>query len=140
MKKPALTLFILVFSLPILHAQKVRYGQGLPKAKPGVDYPLSLHISAMRLGSECSITPLDQECADVLHADAVVSGKKIELESDFNLYLQFARDIKSPLLGDYRARILTKNPGADLDTIGLRYELLLPDGSVLKCRVTGISE
>jgi hypothetical protein len=93
MKKSVLASSILVFALPVLHAQKVRLGQGLPNAKPGVDYPLTLHISAMRLGSECSITPQDQDCADVLHADAVVSGKKIELESDYNLYLQFARDI-----------------------------------------------
>jgi hypothetical protein len=144
MKKSATTLLILICSLPLLHAQKVRYGQGLPKARPGVDYPLTLHISAMRLRPACPVYYAHFACpadyADVVYVEAVVNGKKIELSSGFDQYMEFPRDIKAPLLGDYQARIISKNPGADLSTIGLRYELLLHDRSVLSCTVTGVSE
>jgi hypothetical protein len=136
MKKSAGTLLILIFLLPLLHGQKTRFGQNLPKAKPSVDYPLSLHISGMRVRTVCWRQP----CAEVIYAESVVNGKKIEIESDPGLYLQFFRDVKQPLLGDYRARIISKDPGADLNRIGLRYEVLLPDRSILNFDVTGVFE
>jgi hypothetical protein len=136
MKKTAVALLILIFLLPLLHGQKTRFGQNLPKAKPGVDYPLSVHISGMRVRKECWRQP----CADVVYAEAVVNGRKIELESNPGLYLQFFRDMKQPLLGDYRARITSNDPGADLNRIGLSYEVLLPDRSVLSFSVSGVFE
>lgn len=137
MKKSAVTLLILIFLLPLLHGQKTRYGQSLPKAKPGVDYPLALHISGMRVRMECWG---ENNCANVMYADAVVNGKKVELSSDYSQYLEFSRDKKTQLLGDYQARIISKNPGTDLNIIGLRYEVLLHDRSILRCRVTGVFE
>lgn len=90
----------------------------------------------MRIRAECWREP----CADVVYAEAVVNGKKVELASDPDLYLQFSRDMKQPLLGDYQARIISKDSGPDLNKIGLKYELLLPDRSVLSLSVTGVFE
>lgn len=147
MKKPAVALLLFIFLLPLLHGQKTRFGQSLSKAKPGVAYPLALHFSAMSIHTECEVETLihprylgSDDCEDVMYADAVVNGKKIELKSNSDQYREFSYDKKPPLLGDYQARITTKNPGPDVNSIGLKYEVLLHDGTVLSLSVTGVFE
>lgn len=103
-------------------------------AKPGVDYPVKLHISGIRIRNYCD----DGTCWDALHADAVLNQQKIELTGDFIYTPGFFRVNLVP--GDYTARFLkVAHKGATVPLYD-EYELLLPDRHVWRCTVTGISE
>jgi hypothetical protein len=116
-----------------MHGQKTRLGQGLPHAKPGDDYPIKVHISGLHYRGEYIGSG---QTADVIYADAVMNGKKVELQGDREVPFQY---YKLPL-GDYQARLL-KDPHKMGDTpIFQIYEVVLPDRTVWRCTVTGISE
>jgi hypothetical protein len=116
-----------------MHGQKVRLGQGLPHAKPGVDYPIKVHISGLHYREE-SIG--SGQTADILYADAVINGKKVELRGDRDVPFQY---YKLPF-GDYQAR-LVKDPHKIADMpLFQEYEVVLADRTVFHCNVTGISE
>ncbi len=136
MGKLALILLFLVCFSPFAHGQKTRTGQ-LPTAKPGVIYPIKVHISGIHVRSGCLSGTTANSCRD-LYADAIVGGKKIELmgtEVEYATFLRF-----NVLPGDYQAR-LVKDPHKVVGTELYReYELLLPDKVVWRCTVTGISE
>jgi hypothetical protein len=116
-----------------MHGQKTRFGQELPHAKPGDDYPIKVHVSGIHYRDEYLGSG---QTADVIYANAVMNGKKVELRADRKVPFQY---FKLPL-GDYQARLL-KDPHKLGDTpIFQIYELLLPDKTVESFTVTGISE
>jgi len=135
MKKCIGVLLFLAVLPPSLHPQKTRFGQGLPYAKPGVDYPVKIHVSGVRVRSEWDQA---QESGRVLTAEATLEGKKVELTGATQLNRDFYRVPVLP--GDYQARFL-KNPHEVNGTPFYReYELLLPDRTVWRCTVTGVFE
>jgi hypothetical protein len=116
-----------------MHGQKTRLGKELPHAKPGDDYPIKVHISGIRYRQEYIGSG---QTADVVYADAVMNGKKVELRGDRKVPFQY---YKLPL-GDYQARLL-KDPHKIGDTpIFQTFEVVLPDRAVCSFAVTGISE
>ena len=126
--KRSMIALLLFACLPLVYGQKIRYGQEPPKAKPGVDYPVKVHISGVRIRTYCN-----GNCSDVLHADAVVDQKRLELTGAFLYQLNLVP-------GDYAARRLkTAHKGA-ATPIDDEYELLLPDSHIWRCTVTGIFE
>jgi hypothetical protein len=119
-------------------AQKVRYGQELPKAKAGVDYPIRIHVSGIHLRPYCKNAGGDDAwCSDVIYTDAAMNGQKIELMGN-QVWLPFAPVALVP--GDYQARLLKPGHREGANPIGEKYELLLPDRTIWRCTVTGISE
>ena len=139
MKTFAAVLFLLLCLAPLIHGQKTRYGQAPPKAKPGVDYPIRVHISGIQIRQYCSKSWVEDypSCNDVIYTGAVTNGTRIELMG----YKE-----KAPLKylesggGDLQARLPKYNVDAGLITIGQKYELVFPDRTIWQCRVTGISE
>jgi hypothetical protein len=135
-------LLLLFAFLPCwLHAQKTRYGQGLPRAKPGVSFPIKVHISAIRLVGACAILGYEYpgyEYEDVVHADATLDGRKVELCGGVPLR---SGTYDLPLLpGDYEARFLKGPRPARGTPLSQEYEVLLPDGTVWRSAVSGFSE
>ena len=116
-----------------MYGQKERLGQGLPHAKPGDDYPIKAHISAIRYRAE----PIGSgEAAGVVYVDAVLNGKKLELRGDREAPFQYYK----LALGDCQAR-LVKDPHKMGNTpIFQVYDVVLPDKTVGRFTVTGISE
>ena len=116
-----------------MHGQKTRYGQELPHARPGDDYPIKVHISGIHYRKEYIGSG---QTADVIYADAVMNGKKVELRGDREAPFQY---YKLPL-GDCQARLL-KDPHKITDTPLFQiYEVVFPDKTVGSFTVTGISE
>jgi hypothetical protein len=144
MKKLAAALFLLLFSASLIHGQKTRFGQA-PRAKQGVDYPLKVHISGIHIRtyykspSWAGPNFLDEERnEDVAYADATLNGKKIEL---LGAWTWISGSYQTPLsLGDFQGRLLKGSPKMSVPPIGQEYELLLPEGIVWHCMVTGVSE
>ena len=132
--KRSLTALFLLMCLPLLYAQKSRYGQEPPYAKPGAVYPPKVHISGIRISQDCS----SGTCYEGLATDAVLNQQKIELSGGFVYVPKFFRD--NLVLGDYPARLLKiAHKGAKVPFYD-EYELLLPDRHVWQCYVTGIFE
>jgi hypothetical protein len=116
-----------------MHGQKTRLGQELPHAKPGDDYPINVHVSGIHYRKEYLGSG---QTADVIYADAVMNGKKVELRGDREAPFQYYK----LSLGDYQARLL-KDPHKMGDTLIFQiYEVVLPDKTVGSFTVTGISE
>jgi hypothetical protein len=135
MKRLLGAFLFLAFLSSSLPAQKTRFGQGLPHARPGVDYPIQLHVSGVRVRVEC-YGP--ENCGRMLRAEAVLNGKKVELSGESWLSRSY---YQVPVLpGDYQARLL-KDPHPVAGTPFYReYEILLPDKTVWSCAVTGLLE
>jgi hypothetical protein len=138
MKRPLIAL-LLFACLPLVCAQKVRYGQEPPKAKPGVDYPIRVQVSAIHIRQNCKTAVNGQqiECHNVVYADATLSEKKIELMGDWIWFQKYSALAVVP--GDYKARIL-KSANSVPAFIGDQYELVLRENILWRCTVTGISE
>jgi hypothetical protein len=143
MRKLSVVLLLLICTASML-GQKTRFGQA-PRAKPGVDYPLKLHISGIHIRtyyagpSWTGPNFLDTERnEDVAYADAVLNGKKIEL---LGAWTWISGSYQTPLsLGDFQGRLLKDSPKVGRAPIGQEYELLLPEGIVWRCTVTGVFE
>jgi hypothetical protein len=116
-----------------MHGQKTRLSQEphhtTPHATPSYVYPIKVHISGLHYRTE--------GLADVIFADAVVDGKKIELYGGQRSH--FLTYYKLPL-GDYQARLLNDSHKIDGTPMFQDYELALPDKTVWRCTVTGFSE
>jgi hypothetical protein len=113
--------------------QKTRLQQESPQATPGVVYPIKVHISGVHYRTEYVGGGLDK---DVTYVDAIVDGKKVELQT--NRYIHFQHyDL---MLGDHQARLLEDSQKANNTLLFRGYELLLPDNIVWRCSVTGILE
>jgi hypothetical protein len=144
MKKFAAVLFLLLFSASLIHGQKTRYGQA-PRARQGVDYSLKVHISGIHIrtyyASPSWVGPnflATERNQDVAYADAVLNGKKIELLGSWTWIPGSFQTPLSP--GDFQARLLKDSMKMRVTPIGQEYELLLPEGIVWRCTVTGASE
>jgi hypothetical protein len=132
-KKSAIV-FLLLACLPFGFAQKTRFGQEPPKARPGTLYPIKLYVSGIRLREDC----YSGTCVQIVHAESVLDQKKVELTGDLIYQPGFYRfDI---LPGDYTARLLKQSRDAPGGMISNEYEVLLPDQVVWCCTVTGIFE
>lgn len=130
MKRLAVVFFLLA-CVPHVPAQKTRFGQQPPKARPGVNYPLKVHVSAIRVRNYgCD------GCYAQLLVDTVIGQKKLEL--DGSLLYNFSQVHLIP--GDYNARLLkpSKDPGTS--PLYDEYEIVLPDRTIWRGTVTGVSE
>jgi hypothetical protein len=116
-----------------VYGQKVRLGQGLPPVKPGVDYPIKMHISGIHYRDEYIGSG---QTADVVYIDAVMNGDKVELRGDREVPFQY---YKLPL-GDYQARLLIDPHKTTNTPLFQKYEVVLPGKTVCSFTVTGISE
>jgi hypothetical protein len=115
-----------------MQAQKTRFGQGLPYAKPGTDYPIKVHISDLKYRPD--YVGNDNTLGSI-YATAVIAGKKVELRGT-----QVAPSEYKLLFGDMQARLL-KDPEKTGDTMLFQeYEAVLSDKHVWQFTVTGISE
>ncbi len=143
-KQIGILLLLVCFCALAMDGQKTRFGQA-PRAKQGVDYPLKVHISGIHIrtyyASPSWIGPnfLAQERnTDVAYADAVLDGKKVELQGGWTWIPGNYQTPLSP--GDFRARLLKESPKTSITQIGQEYESLLPNEIVWHCMVTGVSE
>lgn len=138
----------MVFGVVSMQGQKTRFGQELPLAKPGTDYPVVLHVYGVHVRTDCEDRNHFNggDCVNVVFADVTLNGRKLELEgSDGQLSWRWTGNIpdkpdRRPLplkLGDFHARTLKGSSGSEL---GDEYELLLPNNRVLRCVVTGMQE
>ena len=118
-----------------LRAQKTRFGQDLPFAKPGVSYPLTVHVYGVHIRTDCQYGT--RYCISVLFADVTANGRKLELRSGLDFPEKLDKETSPLSFGDFRARVLKKASGVEL---GDQYELVLADNRVLKCMVTGMVE
>ncbi|MGB9408535.1 MAG: hypothetical protein WCA89_13430 [Terracidiphilus sp.] len=144
MKKFVVVIFLLLCTATSIYGQKTRYGQEPPYAKKGVDYPIKVHISGTHIRKDCNEhwyqrnarSNGDVICIDVVYADAIVNGMKLEVMGDWS-YSNYQHSL---LPGDYNARLLKADHQKDESPIHQVYELVLPDRHVWRCTVTGISE
>jgi len=133
MKKFAASLLIFC-SLSFVYGQKTRLGQPPPTAKPGVSYPIAVHVSGIHVRTPCT----GQNCHDVVYADAIVDGKKVELMGDWIWFPDYYQLALFP--GDYRGRLLKDTSKKNDGPIFQEYELLLRGNTVWRCSVTGVYE
>ena len=108
--------------------------------KPGVDYPIVMHIYGVHLRPYCALPRSSWEsCGDVFYADVIVHGSKFELRTDSDR----EQDPYHPwtlTLGDYHARAVKGVAGEVQLHIGDEYDLVLPHQKVLRCVVSGLME
>jgi len=135
MKRALMVALVLIACLPLLCAQKTRYGQEPPYAKPGVDYPVKVHISGIRVRHYCDV---NVNCYDLLHAEVVLNQKKAELTGGFIYLPRYYRLNLAP--GDYTARLIKTGNMGFVAPLYDEYEVLLPDRHVWRCTVTGMFE
>jgi hypothetical protein len=132
MRRPVAVLLLLLCSISPIYGQKTRFGQTAEKPNPA-DYTIKVHVSASHLKTECS----SGICSNILYADTVLNGKKIELSG-------VAVIVKKTLMliipGDYPARLIRDEHNSDSTLFNQEYELLLPDNIVWQSFTTGISE
>jgi len=118
-------------------------GQAPETVKP-TDFSLHLHISASHLRRVCNgydsagHALAGVSCsANGLFVDAVLDGKKVELWGDSKIgKLQSA--VLAP--GDYTAQLAKDGHNADQTAISRDYMVLLPDGTIWQCHLSGITE
>jgi hypothetical protein len=130
MRKAAF-LFLVACCLPFAHGQKTRFGQQPPFAKPGVAYPIKVHISGVRVRPNY----VAGSWGCFVYADAIFDGKKVEFEVWTASCL-----VADVVPGDYQARLLKSPQNLKNGPIGWEYELLLPDRTVWNATVTGLYE
>jgi hypothetical protein len=138
MNKSVGLLMLLISVVPFAYGQKTRFGPRPPETKAGVDYPVRVHVTAIHIASHCSELKEPASCRDVVYAESVIDGKKLELMGDREWLPTF---YAFPVLpGDYKARMTKEAPTAGLAPLDREYELVMPDEKIWRCAVTGISE
>jgi hypothetical protein len=136
MRKLAAIVFLLFCAASSLYGQKARLGQVVEKPNPA-DYPITVHISATHIRHECPGTRDGVAGCDGLYAHTVLKGKKLELSGSAEIGPNHHALIAP---GNYPARLTKDIQNADGSVIYQEYEILLPDGTVWKCKTSGISE
>jgi len=139
MRPRVIALLMIVCSVALVSAQKTRFGQPPAKAKAGVAYPLQVHVSGIRLRHDCTASKTETpiSCAVVIYADATLDGQKLELMG-YQIWLPERPIALVP--ADYKARLFKAPHAQGQNPIGDEYELVMPDETVWRCTVTGISE
>ncbi len=99
----------------------------------GADYTINMHVSESRIGTDCGVASGNSSCKSVQQLTVLVNGTKYELESE----TFFPKGIVA--LGDYKAK-LVKDQQKPTHEFNRSYELMFPDGSTRKFRVTGQTE
>jgi hypothetical protein len=120
-----LALFVcMAMGVGVAAAQKERYSQS--HRPDTLDYPLVIHVTAARtlkMPAPITVRQGDTngpvEPIAVLHLNATVDGKKIELEAGASALLH---------PGDYRARVLTQDEKKS-GWFTRTYDLLFADGT-----------
>jgi hypothetical protein len=97
------------------------------------DYTIKMHISASRLRTECA----NDLCRNILYADTILNGKKIEL---LGVAVIFQKTLELIVPGDYPAKLLKNIHNSDSTLFNQEYDLQLPDNIVWHCCTTGITE
>lgn len=120
MKKLAVVLFLVFCSA---------FAQAKGKPNPA-DFTVKVHISAAHFVVYPSTTYM-------LYADVTLNGKKLQLAGRAAL-IQSNYLLITP--GDYQARLIKDVHNTDGTAIHQEYELLLTDGIVWDCVVSGTSE
>lgn len=123
-----------------MHGQKYRLGQAPAKPANPADFPITVHLSGSHLRLNCSgnNNGVDKvSCGYGLYADAVLDGKKVELWGSSNIG-KTKMAVLAP--GDYRARLTWNADQADHAVLSHGYSLLLPDGTIWQCTLSGIAE
>jgi hypothetical protein len=129
-------IFAMMFLLPALSWA----GKEKPKPNPA-DYTMAVHVLSSNLVNICQdswgmLNPGGMgkatHCATAQHLNALINGKKFELDSV---------DIQGSALriGDYKARGDDTMP-PDAYEYHIMFEFLLPDGTTRTYRVVGESE
>jgi hypothetical protein len=140
MRKFVAVLSLFACCLPYSYGQKTRFGPGLPKAKPEIEYPINVHISEIHVRTECGGPGLAGAgyCNKVAYAEVEMNGKKLELMGAWILLPSYDQFPLHP--GDFHARLLKDVPKASETPIDQEYELVFPDRTVWRCAVSGFSE
>jgi hypothetical protein len=131
MKKMAVVLFLGLCSTAI-YGQKTRFGQIKDDPNPA-DYTAKVHISASHLETNCA----NGLCNNVLYADAVLSGKKMQLSG---IAVTVSKTLMLIAPGDYPVKLLKDVHNSDSTLFNQQYDLLLRDNLVWHCFTTGVSE
>jgi hypothetical protein len=97
---------------------------------PDAGYNLNIHVSESRIGTDCGVSSGNSSCKSVQQLAALIDGAKYELEGE----TYFPKGIVA--LGDYKAK-LVKDQQKPTHEFNRTYELMFPDGSTRKFRVTG---
>ena len=142
MKKTVVMVAIILLGCSPLFSQKTRFGQGLPKASPGVDYSIKSHVYGVHIRPYCQVhaaSVMPVSCMDVVYVDVIANGKKFELRGDSDIHLDPLHLLTVPL-GDYSGRLTDSTSGTDAIALGGKFDLVLADSRVLHCTITGISE
>jgi hypothetical protein len=77
-------------------------------------------------------------CAQAIYLDTILDGRKLEL-SGYS-WLTKRLDDAQLVPGDYQARLVKDPHKVDGTLLYREYEILLPDGTVWDCSVSGLSE
>jgi len=136
MKHP-FAILVFCFCVIAMPGQDPQFRQLSPKAKPGVDYPSRVHISASQIRQHCTTFLHDVSCEELLYADAIVDGRKLELAGH---KIDVLSKVGLLVPGEYRARLTKDEHNPDSTIIYQEYELVLPDKTLWHCTVTRISE
>jgi hypothetical protein len=111
----------------LLMQTKTRFGDTVKPA----DYSIAIHVQASHLINQCVSDTSGSNCGYTQHLDAVIDGKKYELER-----FQVSNVLH---VGDYKARLVEdKHPRSE--EYSQVYEILFSDGKTGKFTVVGESE
>ncbi|MGA9672618.1 MAG: hypothetical protein WBQ94_25605 [Terracidiphilus sp.] len=99
-----------------------------PKA---AEYTVGIHVIASHLVNECDSVLGRTACGKKLHLNAVIDGKKFELDGGIDDYLL--------RVGDYKGKMVEDEPQVGGEYLR-KYEILLADGTKRKFEVIGETE
>jgi len=136
MKKSVLIFLLLACVSTIACGQKWRPGQPTPKAKAGVDFPIKVHISGIRMSDYCNHSICD---VDVQINARRMDSKKVECDGDLRLLPRAHRGDLVPG-SEYQARLMSDARTIPGTPIGQVYELVWSDRTTWLCTVMGVSE
>jgi hypothetical protein len=135
--KRLLAIFAFGLCAMAMHGQDPQFRQLSKKARPGIDYPLKVHISASQIRQRCTTFGSNISCEELLYADAVVDGRKLELTGS---KIDVIDKMGLLVPGEYRVRRTKDQHNPDSTVIYQEYELVLPDKTLWHCTLTRISE
>src|SRR4051794_37066489 len=117
--KHFLAMWVVCLCAIAMPAQDPQFRQLSPKAKPGVDYPSKVHISASEIRMHCMTFGNNISCEDLLYAEAIVDGRKLELAGH---KIDVLSKVGLLVPGEYRARLTKDEHNPDSTIIYQEYE------------------